>query len=1332
MANSEAGTGSDAAQASRGEYEVFLSFRGPDTRHEFTDFLYHGLVDAGVRVFKDDTELRKGEVISKKLRSAIKKSKLYVPVFSQTYASSKWCLLELTLMVNNVSMSKGEKTILPIFLDVEPADLKLYTPLYKNAFRKHKQRDPNKVKVWTNALAKVAEISGWNVKKDQSKAEIVKLVVGEVSERLKIKEILVTEHLVGLDDRVKRLTEFLDVNHRDVRLIAIYGMGGMGKTTIAQVIFNLLRSHFGKCCSFLENVRERSSTKEDIVRLQKKLLFDIVGSRSIDQFDDWERGKTNIEEILRTKKVLLVLDDVADDQHIKNLLRTYSFYSGSRIIVTTRDQTIPTVEGFKGEILRYEMQKMDNGPALKLFCRHAFNEDLPPDDYRERSNKIVSGIGGLPLAIQVIGSLLKRRDEALWKETSDNLKNASEGEILKKLRISYDDLDSVQKIIFLDIASCFVNEKKSEAIYMWSSCQLKPVKGIKVLTERCLIKILDNDLLWMHDQLIALGRQIVRDDSRGNLGKQSRLWIAEEARVIIRNAARKNKVQGLEIDGLDDSIEITNEEFQRLENLRFLKLHNGTYSGDFAKCSSNLRWFSWHSYPLTDFRADNLDFGLLVVCKLDDMHFKDDSNAWDWIKRARNLKVLSITRCPNITKMPDIYECLALERLTVANCYRLKTVESFIGCLRSLIELKIENCNGLANLPEEVGALVKLKHFSLKGCRGLGELPNSIGNLTSLTKLNLSSTGIAKLPNSIEGLVKLESFLLRNTRLSEIPNSIGKLTSLRILSLRKNGSYHQWHDFFRLPSGINTLVNLEELDLFGRDGLVEIPNEIGNLSSLKILNLEGTDIGVIPRTVCRLHRLQTLNLLQCYLIRELPELPTSLTCLLLQSTSLFSIPDLSNLTNLVELHLKCGSQDRGVLNLNPECNLSWIGSLSILKKLHLYLIKVRAPRELASLSHLEELTLNGLDLETLLQLPSSQWSLRNLSTLELHGCEVEDIQLDKLPRLKKLTIDNCERLRRLSISLELRKPSQVRVASCLALVEIQVVDLTKSLESLSVLGYESLTRIGGLSCSKNLENLYIHSCKSLRRLIDASCTNIPDDCLVNIQWCGDFIKASSPAGMPMKGYREEILLDTSNKVDTEWEEDYGEEMMEMFREEWTTKTNVHSEEAGGEWKVVGSVEARGNRRHTKVGWTGTRCASKPGRDPAERGRARSMTSSSRDSKGLRSDRDAASTSGKSTASNSGRGIASSSRSSTTLSSGRGRVSTSGMGTASNSGRGTASSSQSSTTLSSGRGRVSTLGIGMAKMGASLRSGTDKGSSSAKAEPKNQIHDKNNMANTNKQ
>ena len=76
-------------------------------------------------------------------------------------------------------------------------------------------------------------------------------------------------------------------------------------------------------------------------------------------------------------------------------------------------------------------------------------------------------------------------------------------------------------------------------------------------------------------------------------------------------------------------------------------------------------------------------------------------------------------------------------------------IESFIGNLRLLIELKIEGCRDFTDLPEEIGALVKLQHFSLGGCSSLRELPSSIGNLISLTELDLSGTRIVELPNSI-------------------------------------------------------------------------------------------------------------------------------------------------------------------------------------------------------------------------------------------------------------------------------------------------------------------------------------------------------------------------------------------------------------------------------------------------------------------------------------------------------------------------------------------------------------------------------------------------------
>ncbi|KAF7850752.1 hypothetical protein BT93_L5047 [Corymbia citriodora subsp. variegata] len=630
MANSEVGMSNDAAGASGGSYQVFLSFRGSDTRYGFTDFLYHDLVDAGVHVFKEDDELRIDKAIGENLLHAINNSILYIPIFSRTYVSSRQCLRDLALIVDNVSKSKDKKSILPIFLDVEPEDVKLRTPLYSNAFEKHKEDFPKEVEAWRKALAEVGEIKGWNVKKDQSQVAIVKLVVEKVLEKLEIKRKSMTEHLVGLDDQVKHLTKLLDVDHCDVRLIGIYGKGGIGKTTLAKVIFNKLSSHFEKCCSFLEHVRESWLTKEGMVQLQRKLLFDIVGFGSTEHLLDSEQVMRRIGDTLSTKKVLVVLDDVDKKEHINKLIGGYSLHLGSRIIITTRNKIVLNVERPKDEILHYEMLKMDDVLALRLFCQHAFGGEFPSGIYHELSSKIVSIMEGLPLAIEVIGSLLNGKDKAFWKEMLVRLKEVPEEDIMEMLMISYDNLDRHQQHIFLDVACFLFNENKTDAIYMWADCRFYPIRGLKVLTDRCLIKILGNDKIWMHDQLIDMGRHIIHQESPFNLEKCSRLWIAQEALEIIRTKKRKDKVQALKIFKCGDSIEITNEEFERLQKLRFLQLHRGTFVGDFSKCHSNLRWFSWHSPR--DFRANNMYLDHLVVCKFDTIDFNNDSKAWDLIK----------------------------------------------------------------------------------------------------------------------------------------------------------------------------------------------------------------------------------------------------------------------------------------------------------------------------------------------------------------------------------------------------------------------------------------------------------------------------------------------------------------------------------------------------------------------------------------------------------------------------------------------------------------------------------------------------------------------------
>ena len=103
------------------EYDVFLSFSGEDTRHQFTDHLYHALNDKEIITFKDDKELKMGEPISQELLDAIEKSRTAVIIFSKNYTFSTWCLKELAKIVE--CRVKGILTVLPIFYHVELSDV---------------------------------------------------------------------------------------------------------------------------------------------------------------------------------------------------------------------------------------------------------------------------------------------------------------------------------------------------------------------------------------------------------------------------------------------------------------------------------------------------------------------------------------------------------------------------------------------------------------------------------------------------------------------------------------------------------------------------------------------------------------------------------------------------------------------------------------------------------------------------------------------------------------------------------------------------------------------------------------------------------------------------------------------------------------------------------------------------------------------------------------------------------------------------------------------------------------------------------------------------------
>lgn len=147
-------------------YDVFLSFRGEDTRKTFTGHLYAALTAAGISTFIDDDDLPRGENISSELFRAIQGSRISVIVLSRNYGASTWCLEELEKIME-CKTSVGHM-VLPIFYDVDPSEVRRQKGSFAEAFRNHEERlgsDSDKVLSWRKALEQASDLSGWDLRK---------------------------------------------------------------------------------------------------------------------------------------------------------------------------------------------------------------------------------------------------------------------------------------------------------------------------------------------------------------------------------------------------------------------------------------------------------------------------------------------------------------------------------------------------------------------------------------------------------------------------------------------------------------------------------------------------------------------------------------------------------------------------------------------------------------------------------------------------------------------------------------------------------------------------------------------------------------------------------------------------------------------------------------------------------------------------------------------------------------------------------------------------------------------------------------------------------------
>ncbi|KAK4598519.1 hypothetical protein RGQ29_015825 [Quercus rubra] len=176
--NSE-GASSSSSSTRRWNYDVFLSFRGEDTREGFTSHLYKALCDKGINTFIDD-KLHRGEGISKELVQVIQNSSILVIVFSENYAESIWCLDELAKIVE-CNEKDPEVPILPVFYNIDPSEIRNQKGNFGKALAKHEKKlKDNKVQRWRDALIKAANASGWHYKKGLSMHDLIQQMGKEV------------------------------------------------------------------------------------------------------------------------------------------------------------------------------------------------------------------------------------------------------------------------------------------------------------------------------------------------------------------------------------------------------------------------------------------------------------------------------------------------------------------------------------------------------------------------------------------------------------------------------------------------------------------------------------------------------------------------------------------------------------------------------------------------------------------------------------------------------------------------------------------------------------------------------------------------------------------------------------------------------------------------------------------------------------------------------------------------------------------------------------------------------------------------------------------------
>ncbi|KAF9671358.1 hypothetical protein SADUNF_Sadunf12G0039000 [Salix dunnii] len=915
---------SSSPAALRLRWDVFLSFRGEDTRGSFTKDLYSSLMEQDIRVFLDDSGMIQGDEIAPTLMEAIQDSASSIIILSPRYANSHWCLEEME------KICELRRLILPVFYQVDPSNVRRQKGPFEQDFENHSKRFGEKVVKWREAMTKIGGISGF-VFDPSGQDHLIRRLVNRVLTELRTTPVGIATYTVGLDSRVENLKKRMK---REEAIDVLKGCGFRAETAITVLTVKCLVK-IGADNELWMHDQLRDMGRQIVIN---ENLGD-PGMRS----RLWDRA--DIMTVLKNKKVQygtrlvqgLILDfekknDVRAQKNswvrvlnpfsaLDTLIKMWKMFSLQReeegeLILDTQAMK-PMVNLRLLQINHANVKgKLKNFPAsLKwLQWKNCPLENLP-SDYAPHELAVLD--------------LSESGIHRVWGWTSTKV---AENLMVMNLRRCYNlvaspDLSSCKSLEKLDFEGCVRLTKIHESLGNVRTLLQLNLNDCRNLVEFPSdvsgLRLLQNLILSNCLNLKELPQDI------GSMNSLKELVIDETSiSMLPQSLYRLTKLEKLSLNGC----KLIKRLPERLGNLISLKVFSLNHS-------------AVEELPGSVGSLSNLEKLSLMGCQ--SLTMIPES-----IRNLQSLMEFSINSCA-IKELPTAIGSLPyLKTLFAGGCHFLTKLPDSIGGLASISELQLDGTS-ISDLPEQIGGLKMIQKLYLRNCTSLRALPEAIGIILNLTTINLFSCNITELPESFGRLENLEMLILdeckklhklpvsigelkslchllmKRTAVTVLPKNFGNLSSLMTLEMQKNPleSLRTQDQSAVLPNSFTKLSLLEELNARAWRISGKIPDDFEKLSSLKFLDLGNNNFSSLPSSLCGLSLLQKLHLPHCQELVSLPPLPPSLEEL--DASNCFGLETISDVSGLERLTLL------NITNCAKVVDIPGIECLKFLKRLYM-------------------------------------------------------------------------------------------------------------------------------------------------------------------------------------------------------------------------------------------------------------------------------------------------------------------------------------------------------------------------------------------------------------